>query len=99
MQEWYERRELRANGCKPGQDTDGIINNKTVREWDHGQMAEDVCGCRGGGAELGRRVGAERISIKTRAYFRALCRRRRRRYSCPHAGRGSLPAMGAGRRR
>ena len=43
-------------------------------------------------------VRAIAVSLKTRAYFRALCRRWRRRHPGAHAGRCGLPAMGPGRR-
>ena len=53
------------------------------------------------------RVRAVAVSLESRAHFRALSRRRRRRYPGAHAGRCGVPAMGpigrdrkpAGRRR
>ena len=44
------------------------------------------------------RVGPVAISVQARAYFRALCRRRRGGYSRAHAGRCGVAAMGPGRR-
>ena len=59
-------------------------------------------GSRGGGdcsSQASMRVCAQSpFPSKARAYFRALCGRRRRRYPGAHAGRCGLAAMGPGRR-